>query len=64
MAGYTREFLIDAFVSRYEPLGPEIAARQRKLAESTYDRFGKDKYRALASLDAEAIREYKAKIKK
>lgn len=63
MAGYTREFLIAACVSRYEPLGPEIAARQRKLAESTYDRFGKDQFRKLASLDAEAIRVYKAKAK-
>lgn len=60
MAGYTREFLIAAFVSRYEILGPQIAASQRKLAESTYDRFGKDQFRKLASLDAEAIRTYKA----
>lgn len=60
MAGYTREFLISAFVSRYEILGPQIAAKQRKLAESTYDRFGKDQFRKLASLDAEAIRIYKA----
>lgn len=60
MAGYTREFLIDAFVSRYTPLGVEVATRQRKLAEHTYERFGKDQFRKLASLDAEAIRNYKA----
>lgn len=60
MAGYTREFLIDAFVSRYECLGPEAAANQRKLAEHTYDEHGKDKFRVYASLDAEAIRNYKA----
>lgn len=59
MAGYTREFLIDAFVSRYECMGPQAAANQRKLAERTYDEHGKDKFRVYASLDAEAIRIYK-----
>jgi len=59
MAGYSREFLIDAFVSRYEVLSDEVVARQRQLAEKTYDEVGKDKFRVLASLDAEALKEFK-----
>ncbi len=59
MAGYTREFLIDCFVSRYEPLGPEACDSQYRLACELYDRVGKDKFRVYASLDAEAIRNYK-----
>ena len=59
MAGYSREFLIDAFVSRYEVLSDEIVARQRQLAEKTYDEVGKDKFRVLASLDANALKEFK-----
>lgn len=60
MAGYTRDFLLDAFVSRYEPLGLEVCDTQYKLASELYDRVGKDKFRVYASLDAEAIRNYKA----
>lgn len=59
MAGYTREFLIDCFVSRYELLGLEACEKQYKLACELYDRVGKDKFRVYASLDAEAIRNYK-----
>lgn len=62
MAGYTREFLIECFVSRYEPLGLEATEKQYQLAAKTYDKFGKDKFRAYASLDAQAIREYKQKL--
>ena len=60
MAGYSREFLIDAFVSRYEVLSDEVVARQRQLAEKTYDEVGKDKFRVLASLDADALKEFKS----
>ena len=59
MAGYSREFLIDAFVSRYEVLGADVASRQKALAEKTYDEYGKDKFRVLASLDADALKEFK-----
>jgi hypothetical protein len=61
MAGYTRDFLIQAYVSRYEPLGLEAVESLYKLAETAYDRYGKDKFRAYASLDAETLRKYKAK---
>lgn len=60
---YTRDFLIDAFVSRYECLGPEATAKCRALAEPFYDKVGKDEFRKYASLDAEAIKVYKQKLK-
>ena len=63
MAGYTRDFLLSAYVSRYEPLGLEAVESLYKIGETAYDKFGKDKFRALASLDAEAIKQYKAKQK-
>jgi len=59
MAGYSREFLIDAFVSRYEVLGTTIAGTQKALAEQLYDEVGKDKFRVYASLDAGALKEFK-----
>lgn len=63
MAGYTKEFLIDAFVSRYEPLGLDAVEKQYALASKFYDEVGKDTFRIYASLDAEAIRQYKASKK-
>jgi len=63
MAGYTRNFLISAYTSRYEPLGLEAVESLYKLALKCYDEHGKDKFRVYASLDAEAIRQYKAKLK-
>lgn len=60
MAGYTREFLIDAFMSRYfEAIPTEKEIILRDLAEKHYDNVGKDKFREAASLDAEAIRRYR-----
>lgn len=59
MAGYTKEFLIDAGLFRYEPLGKEAIDQLRPLFESCYDKYGKDKYRLYASLDAAAIRQFK-----
>jgi len=63
MAGYTREFLIDAFVSRYECLGTEVAGVQRVLAEELWDVTTKDQFRAYCSLDADAIKQYKQLLK-
>ena len=56
---YTKEFLIDAFASRYEPLGEAAVESQRKLAEQLWDRVSKDEFRKYCVLDAEAIRLYK-----
>jgi len=63
MAGYTRDFLLNAYTHRYEPLGLEAVESLYKLAAKCYDEHGKDKFRQYASLDAEAIRKYKAKLK-
>lgn len=59
MAGYSREFLIDAFVHRYTSLGQDMLVNLRALAEQCYDKVGKDEFRKYASLDADAIRKYK-----
>ena len=60
MAGYTKEFLVDAFMSRYISLEDiDQLVRLEELANTFYDKVGKDKFRIYASLDAEALRVYK-----
>ena len=62
MAGYTREFLINAFMSRYmacQLISIESLENLEKLASDLYDRVGRDKFRTYASLDADAIKLYK-----
>jgi hypothetical protein len=62
MAAYSREFLIDAFMSRYIPyIDIDKLEELEKSAEDLYDRVGRDSFRSYASLDAEAIRDYKNK---
>lgn len=60
MAGYTKEFLVSAYLSRFwsvsEPEELEVLERN---ANSFYDRVGRDTFRMYASLDAEALREYR-----
>jgi hypothetical protein len=63
MAGYSKDFLIDAFLSRYIacPLVTiEKLERLENMAVDLYDRVGRDKFRTYASLDAEALKQYKA----
>jgi len=65
MAGYTKEFLIDAFMSLYlgcDHLSIEKLERLEIMANDLYDRVGRDQFRVYACLDAEAIREYKNKV--
>ena len=50
--------LIDAYLSRYISTGNH--EKLRPIAEKHYDTVGKDAFRVSASLDAAAIREYKA----
>ena len=64
MAGYTKEFLIDAFLSRYQCLGADIVAKQRVLAEKLWDKTTKEKFRQYCSLDADAIKTYKQSLSK
>ena len=67
MAGYTREFLIDAYLWRFTKI-PSIGIEQlldlERIANKTYDTYRKDKFRDYASLDAEYIRNYKASLKR
>ena len=58
MAGYSKEFLVDAYLSRYLKVAGDLPAL-RNMAEQQYDRDGKDKFRVSASLDAEALKKFK-----
>ena len=58
-AGYTKEFLVEAFASRYISLGLDVYENLVKMANKFYDEAGKDKFREYACLDAEAIRTFK-----
>jgi len=65
MAGYTKDFLIDAFMSRYIKctlISIEQLEKMEQMAVELYDRVGRDKFRTYASLDAEAIKLYKESI--
>ena len=62
MAGYNKEFLISAFMSRYiacQLISIEQLEHLEKLATDLYDKVGKDKFRTYAALDADAIKKYK-----
>ena len=62
MAGYSREFLIDAFISRYINcvlLTIEQLENMENMANELYDRVGRDSFRVYASLDADAIKKFK-----
>jgi hypothetical protein len=62
MAGYSRDFLIDAFMSRYikcSLITIEQLVKLEQMAKDLYDRVGRDAFRTYASLDADAIRIYK-----
>ena len=65
MAGYSRDFLIDAFMSRYIKctlISIESLVRLEQMANDLYDRVGRDSFRVYASLDAEALRVYKNSV--
>ena len=59
---YTREFLLEAYASRFEPLGLDACEDMYVLGKQFYDKVGRDKFRQYASLDAEALRVYKNKL--
>ena len=66
MAGYNKDFLIDAFMSRYIQctlITIEQLEKMEQMAIDLYDKVGRDKFRAYASLDAEAIKLYKESLK-
>ncbi len=59
MAGYTKEFLVSAFLSRYYSLPTDKFEELEAMAERYYDEAGRDKFRTSCSLDAEALRKFK-----
>lgn len=60
-ATYTKEFLVSAFLSRYtEIIEKDSQPHYIAMVNSFYDEVGKDKFRVSASLDADAIKTYKA----
>ena len=58
MAGYSKEFLIDAYLSRYLKVTGDLPAL-RNMAEQHFDLVGKDSFRVSASLDADALKKFK-----
>ena len=62
MAGYSKDFLIDAFMSRFlkcDMISIEKLCALEEMAIKFYDEVGRDKFRLYASLDADAIRAFK-----
>lgn len=63
--GYTKEFLVDAFLHKFmacKAITIEEFDRLEVMANKFFDEAGRDKFRVYASLDADAIREYKKEI--
>lgn len=58
MAGYSKEFLVDAYVSRFDGVSVDTALL-RDQAVKHYDKVGKDQFRVAASLDAQEIKKFK-----
>jgi hypothetical protein len=65
MAGYSKEFLIDVALDRFvhcSLLNADQVESLEKMYNNFYDKVGRDKFRVYASVDAEAIRAYKANL--
>lgn len=65
MAAYTKEFLVDAFMSRYiqcSLITIDKLVELEEMANRFYDEVGRDKFRVYCSLDADAIKTYKATL--
>jgi hypothetical protein len=65
MAAYTKEFLVDAFMSRFltcSLISIEKLVELEDMANRFYDEVGREKFRTYCSLDAEAIKVYKQSI--
>jgi len=65
MAAYTKDFLVDAFMSRFltcSLISIEKLVELEEMASRFYDEVGRDKFRVYCSLDAEAIKVYKQSI--
>ncbi len=63
MAGYTKEFLVDAYLWRFlNTISIERLLDLETIANRQYDEVGKDKFREYASLDADYIKRYKSTL--
>lgn len=65
MAGYTKEFLVNAFLDKFincNTITVEQMESLEKMANDFYDEVGRDKFRVYASLDADVIKRYKETI--
>jgi hypothetical protein len=65
MAAYTKDFLVDAFMSRFlacSLITIEQLVELESMANRFYDEVGRDKFRVYCSLDADAIKTYKTTI--
>jgi len=58
---YDKDFLVAAYLSRFV-MDVKVQSVLVANAIKLYDKVGKDEFRKYASLDAEAIRQYKALV--
>jgi hypothetical protein len=58
MAGYSKEFIIGAYLHRFRQAGIDTEQLE-KIAARQYDEQGKDLFRKYASVDASACAVYK-----
>lgn len=58
MAGYTKEFLLDAFCFRYDEAGLPTK-KMREMASQYYETVSRDKFRESCGLDAREVARYK-----
>jgi hypothetical protein len=65
MAGYTKDFLVDAFLDRFvncSLITLDQLESMETMANRFYDEVGRDKFRVYSSLDADTLKRYKATI--
>jgi hypothetical protein len=65
MAGYTKEFLVNAFLDKFincNIITVEQMESLEVMANTFYDEVGRDKFRVYASLDADVIKRYKETV--
>lgn len=60
-AGYTKEFLIEVALSRFEMLPHDQINNLRNMFNDFYDKVGKEKFRTYSCVTADLIKEYKEK---
>jgi len=65
MAGYTKDFLVDAFLDRFvncSLITLDQLESMETMANRFYDEVGRDKFRVYSGLDADTLKRYKATI--